>query len=850
MRGRSTSNILCLTIILFGLFSSLFWPQKAVATINRQINFQGKLTNPDGTNVSDGSRTMVFSIYTVSSGGAAVWTESKSVSTVDGIFQTALGDTTTLPGSVDFNGSSLYLGVTVAADAEMTPRIRLTAAPYAFNADLIDGLDSVALGQLASTQTWTGTNTLQPTTNISALVIKQTSFGSPTADIFNVQTANATNIIQIAGPTANEAAVTITSVGASRDLTLDSASGNLILGSNTTAIKKIATAFSLDINNGSNSTLTITNSGAGVGSLDVEGNITTTATIGSAGSTTFTGNGATFSGVVNADGGIAFDAATDTIGAFTQAGNIDASTNIITNIGNGGTDFVASTGALTLAGVLTANGGISLAANQDITLASGTGTMTLNSTVTNASETALQINPSHTGGASDGLTYNNIAIADSSPTNAAGTDNFNGLLFGNLTDPGATITSTALNLGTGWDRELNFDDATPEIRLNATDNSAILSITDVSANNLIRIQDHSTNFGASVEAGAFIDYNSMYNDEFFKDRTQVVADGNQNWGDNLEWTTGETGACTWDGLNDTINGVTSIVATTTADFCNLYHSDLAASTSSLWLDADNLPTIVMKVRPSVAGAGVPDTDHQFFAGISTDAAGEAVVASGGPASGIYFSNASNAAGTTGTANWFAVTDNAGAATNTACGVAVDETNFALLIIKVMSTALVKFYIDSNVSDGISLVECGTGNTANINTTGMSGFFKADWDANSNASTLDIDFFRVWQDDAAQGRATPSINQIATSFGGQLATNQQDSTVNRINSTVSPLPSNYFSSSRLNNTQISLIILSLLGVANLAWQRRKLAIQQQQINRLTKIVRYRSRQPKHFEIYRR
>src|SRR6185369_16501913 len=35
-------------------------------------------------------------------------------------------------------------------------------------------------------------------------------------------------------------------------------------------------------------------------------------------------------------------------------------TNILTNIGNTGTDFIAATGALTLAGVLTANGGISI----------------------------------------------------------------------------------------------------------------------------------------------------------------------------------------------------------------------------------------------------------------------------------------------------------------------------------------------------------------------------------------------------------------------------------------------------------------------------------------------------------
>ncbi|MES3006035.1 MAG: hypothetical protein V4664_03760, partial [Patescibacteria group bacterium] len=42
------------------------------------------------------------------------------------------------------------------------------------------------------------------------------------------------------------------------------------------------------------------------------------------------------------------------------AQNVDASNFILSNIGNAGTDFIASTGALTLAGILTANGGISI----------------------------------------------------------------------------------------------------------------------------------------------------------------------------------------------------------------------------------------------------------------------------------------------------------------------------------------------------------------------------------------------------------------------------------------------------------------------------------------------------------
>lgn len=69
----------------------------------------------------------------------------------------------------------------------------------------------------------------------------------------------------------------------------------------------------------------------------------------------------------------------------------------------------------------------------------------------NASGSALRITPAFAGGATDTRVYNGIELDAFSPTNAAGTDTVNGIKIGNLTDPGATITSSALNLGSGWD---------------------------------------------------------------------------------------------------------------------------------------------------------------------------------------------------------------------------------------------------------------------------------------------------------------------------------------------------------------------------------------------------------------
>lgn len=113
----------------------------AATGVNQQINFQGKVVNKTtGTNVTNGTYTFIFRMYTVSSGGSAIWTESKSLTVTNGIFQTNLGDTTALPGSVDFNTDNIYLGIEYNSDGEMSPRIRFTAVPYAFNALKVAGL--------------------------------------------------------------------------------------------------------------------------------------------------------------------------------------------------------------------------------------------------------------------------------------------------------------------------------------------------------------------------------------------------------------------------------------------------------------------------------------------------------------------------------------------------------------------------------------------------------------------------------------------------------------------------------------------------------------------------------------
>lgn len=96
------------------------------------INYQGRLTDASG-NALTGAYPMTFKLYTVPTGGPALWTETWSatnaVSLIDGQFSVLLGSLASLPSPLP--SGDLYLGVAVGSDLEMTPRERLVSVPYA-----------------------------------------------------------------------------------------------------------------------------------------------------------------------------------------------------------------------------------------------------------------------------------------------------------------------------------------------------------------------------------------------------------------------------------------------------------------------------------------------------------------------------------------------------------------------------------------------------------------------------------------------------------------------------------------------------------------------------------------------
>jgi len=100
------------------------------AQINPTLSIQGILKKSNGVAVNDGAYNMTFRLYTVPTGGTAIWTEIQpEVEVSSGIYSATLGMVT--PLNIPFN-QLYYLGVTVGS-TELSPRNPLTTAPYALS---------------------------------------------------------------------------------------------------------------------------------------------------------------------------------------------------------------------------------------------------------------------------------------------------------------------------------------------------------------------------------------------------------------------------------------------------------------------------------------------------------------------------------------------------------------------------------------------------------------------------------------------------------------------------------------------------------------------------------------------
>lgn len=131
------------------------------AGVPAMINYQGHLTDNAGEPVSDGTYSVVFSIYDIVTGGIPLWTETQDVATNGGLFAVRLGSINPLHDSV-FSEPLRYLGIAVDGDPELSPNMKLVTVPFSFRTNTADSAYKSAVAGFASqalhadTTNWSG----------------------------------------------------------------------------------------------------------------------------------------------------------------------------------------------------------------------------------------------------------------------------------------------------------------------------------------------------------------------------------------------------------------------------------------------------------------------------------------------------------------------------------------------------------------------------------------------------------------------------------------------------------------------------------------------------------------------
>jgi hypothetical protein len=102
-----------------------------------EINYQGWLGSATDTTAITDVLSMIFRLYTTSTGGTPIWNETHiAIPVAKGIFNVILGSETPLPANI-FTGDPLWLETQVMNDT-LSPRKKLVSVGYAIKAEKAD----------------------------------------------------------------------------------------------------------------------------------------------------------------------------------------------------------------------------------------------------------------------------------------------------------------------------------------------------------------------------------------------------------------------------------------------------------------------------------------------------------------------------------------------------------------------------------------------------------------------------------------------------------------------------------------------------------------------------------------
>ncbi|MBN2543791.1 hypothetical protein JXI42_13100 [bacterium] len=127
--------------IKYGLFCLLVLALAVEAQIPKKINYQAKITNPDGIAI-EGATGIKFSLYTAPAGGPTLWSDSLVVDVSHGLFDVTLG-----PILLDFD-QQYWMELKVESET-LGPRQPLNAVPYAIYSTYSLGSDTAVYARFA-----------------------------------------------------------------------------------------------------------------------------------------------------------------------------------------------------------------------------------------------------------------------------------------------------------------------------------------------------------------------------------------------------------------------------------------------------------------------------------------------------------------------------------------------------------------------------------------------------------------------------------------------------------------------------------------------------------------------------
>jgi hypothetical protein len=738
MQGRRhrIRTFVILVAFLAAVFACLLSGEvRAAAGINRRINFQGKVVNGDGTNVTNGSYPFVFKIYSVANGGSPVWTETKSLTVTDGIFQTDLGDTAALPGSVDFNTDNIYLGVTFNNDGEMAPRIRFDAVLQAFNAQKVSGLTvtdttgtltvpngkTIAFGDAFTTA---GAHPLTLTT------VGATSVTLPTGGVLLTSAASSGQAV-----VSTQTSGTVLGVSDVATPTGSLTGGSILLNG---AFAGAQTGLSIDLTNGlatSQTGLNIAVRNANANALAVTDGSNTNATLsrdgllalGRAGAGGVTG-GLKFFNSANANSVLFRPSVSQSQAAivYTLPTDDGSANQVLQTDGSGGLSWTTVSGG----GYSTfQDEGTALAQRTAVNFTGGGVSCVDNAGLARTDCTinggASSLQAAYDGGASIETSGNSLVITETGAT----------IQTQDLVQiaAGASVTGFSGDL-----LQLTMDAA----NANGFSGDGLKIVVDQSqvdfSGRAINVEDDTGKeiftvgkLGFVRSTRGFVSYDGYLGQEFNDEKAAVTADSTI-WGDDQTWVA-EEGTCQW----TVPEGPVSVVqqqAVAAATGCYVYPG-LAAGDVMQFTSVANLPRVLIKMKVSAA-----DANNDTYAGLTVDLPARAAGGTGvEPGEGVYFTNADGG-------TWKGrINPASGASTDISCtGATISASEYALLEIIHESSTAVRFKVDPNMSDGINPIDCGTGNPSGV-TSNLGVAVMLNTGA-ALSTVQSIDYVRVWTDD--------------------------------------------------------------------------------------------------------